>query len=263
MIGSSGTNHLGVNLAYTKFIFVTPAREDEATTARVRAAGAAAARGYFNDFEGNGSSDSAPQDSIQFLVSACAGGLGCPTARYVLQISSRYRPRLHETEQDFRRRVAHDATVTAFEGALRVPQYTSAELHAYAYRQACARESGRKQQLVIIIPLRKTAAWWQKSALERHAYFYPHADAESGRMVKGHARAAEAGISTIYRRLFYNPDGHGRPGEFDFITYFECADDHLPTFEAVCRDLRDVQQNPEWRFVEEGPEWRGRRVLKW
>jgi hypothetical protein len=81
--------------------------------------------------------------------------------------------------------------------------------------------------------------------------------------VKGHARAAEPGITTIHRRLFYNPDGPGRTGEFDFITYFECADEHVATFDRVCAALRDQQQNPEWRFVEEGPEWRGRRVLRW
>jgi hypothetical protein len=85
----------------------------------------------------------------------------------------------------------------------------------------------------------------------------------TGARVKGHARAAEAGIGTIYRRLYYNPDGTGRDGEFDFITYFECADEHLSTFEQICRALRDERQNPEWRYVVEGPEWRGKRVLKW
>jgi hypothetical protein len=27
--------------------------------------------------------------------------------------------------------------------------------------------------------------------------------------------------------------------------------------------LRDLHQNPEWRYVQEGPIWRGRRVLRW
>jgi hypothetical protein len=126
-----------------------------------------------------------------------------------------------------------------------------------------ARVSGRVQRNVIIIPIRKTQEWWDKHALDRHAYFYPHADATSGRPFKGHARAAEAGISTIYRRLYYNPDGHSRPDEFDFITYFECSDEHLATFDEICGALRDDRQNPEWRYVVEGPEWRGKRVLKW
>lgn len=53
--------------------------------------------------------------------------------------------------------------------------------------------------------------------------------------VKRHARAAESGISPIFRKLYYNPDGHGRDGEWDFVTYFECADEHLPTFDQICR----------------------------
>ena len=64
----------------------------------------------------------------------------------------------------------------------------------------------------------KTAAWWEKSALERHSYFYPHHEDSSGSPVKGHAKAAEAGIAKVFRRLYHNPDGYQRPNEFDFIT---------------------------------------------
>ena len=37
----------------------------------------------------------------------------------------------------------------------------------------------------------------------------------------------------------------------------------LPVFDRVLSALRDVDQNPEWRFVEEGAMWRGKRVLRW
>ena len=261
--GSNGTNHLGVNLAYTKFLFISPQCDDEATKGKLRAAAATISRAYFNDFEADGARDAAPQDSVQFLSSTCAAGATCSRARYVMQISSRYRPRLQETEAELRRRISDVAAINAINGAMRVPQYTSAEMHAYAYRDARTRPPGRLQHQVIIIPMSKTPGWWDMSALERHAYFYPHTDAHTGRQVKGHAVAADAGISTIYRRLYYNPDGHGRPGEFDFITYFECDEQHLPVFDEICRSLRDVDQNPEWKFVVEGPEWRGKRVLKW
>ena len=82
-------------------------------------------------------------------------------------------------------------------------------------------------------------------------------------LYKGHALAAEAGISTIFRRLYHNPDGYHRPKEYDFIAYFECANEHLAVFDEIRTALRDKQQNPEWKFVIEGPELRGRRVLKW
>ena len=42
-------NHLGVNLAYAKFFFVTPSRDDEATRMKLRAASSVVARGFFNE----------------------------------------------------------------------------------------------------------------------------------------------------------------------------------------------------------------------
>lgn len=264
MNGTNGTNHLGVNLAFTKFLFITPSRDDDAARTRLRSAGSIIARGFFNDFETEGGRDTPPHETIQFLVNDDGHGQpGLTGARYAVQVSSKYRPRLQETEVELRRRLADNATIVALDGAVRNPQYTSAEMYAYAYKNASPRQSGRTQRNVIIIPMSKTAEWWEKGALDRHTYFYPHADPQTGTRVKGHARAAEAGISTIGRRLYYNPDGHSRPDEFDFITYFECADEHLATFDQICRALRDERQNPEWRFVLEGPEWRGKRVLKW
>ena len=255
-------NHLGVNMAFTKFLFVTPGRDDEATRARLRATAGIVGRGYFNDFEAEGR-DAPPHETIQFLVRAGddSGRRACG-APYALQVCSKYRPRLVETDTELRRRVGDFAEVTALDGAVRVPQYTSAEMYAYAYKSAMPRGSGRVQRNVIIIPLSKSKEWWEKPALERQTFFYPHADA-AGAHVKGHARAAEPGISTIFRKLYYNPDGHGRENEWDFVTYFECADEYLETFDVICQALRDVRQNPEWRYVREGPEWRGRRVLRW
>ena len=81
--------------------------------------------------------------------------------------------------------------------------------------------------------------------------------------MKGHAQAAEMGIPALFRRVYHNPDGYQRDGEFDFVTYFECDDDGLPIFDQVLNSLRDPHLNPEWRYVEEGPIWRGRRVLRW
>lgn len=254
-------NGNGANVAYTRFFFVAPSRDDEATRGKLREAGANVARGFFNDFDAEGR-DSPPHETIQYLMRADRPGEPGAGAAYALQICSKYRPRLKETEIELQRRVAECATVTSIEGAVRVPQYTSAEMHAYAFKSALARRSGRVHRNVIIIPISKSQEWWEKAPLERQTYFYPHLDA-AGARVKGHARAAEAGIGTIVRRLYYNPDGHSRAGEWDFVTYFECADEHLATFDQICQALRDVRQNPEWRYVTEGAEWRGRRVLKW
>ena len=82
--GISG-NHLGVNLAYTKFFFVTPSSDDETTKGKLRAAGSIVARGFFNDFEAEGR-DAPPHETIQFLVRADGNGhpsAGAPLAMQV------------------------------------------------------------------------------------------------------------------------------------------------------------------------------------
>jgi hypothetical protein len=232
--------------------------------AKIRAAGATVSRGFFNDYDADGTRDPQPQETMQFLQldSAPEGRESVGAARYVVHLSGNYRPRLQEVVCELKRRINGAADLIVLDGAERAPRYTSAEMHNYANKPAVSRLSGRVARNAIILPMSKTAAWWEKTALERHSYFYPHENSK-GATVKGHATAAEAGIRTIFRRLYHNPDGYQRDGEFDFVTYFECSDEHLPTFDKICRALRDERQNPEWKYVVEGPEWRGRRVFRW
>lgn len=261
------------NLAYTRFLFVSARTDDDAQGARLRTAGANIARGFFNDFDidDNRETQVQAQETIQFLVREPEAkplpedlpGPCINLARYAVQITSKYRPRLQEIDDEFRRRLGDTSEIITIEGATRNPRYSSAEMVNYSNRGAPPRRSGRLSRNAIIIPMRKTAEWWQKSALERHSYFYPHVDHASASPVKGHALAAEKGIGSLFRRVYHNPDGYERANEFDFLTYFECDDDALGVFENVMNSLRDLHQNPEWRFVEEGPIWRGRRVLRW
>jgi hypothetical protein len=253
------------NLAFTRFLFIVPQIEDEAFLARLRAAGSATARGFSNDFDADGSRESQALEAIQFLVADRERHPDSPIAAapYVAQVTGKYRPRLVEAEGELQRRLGDAASVIAIEGAERAPRYTSAELHEYAYRPAPPRRTGRVSTRALILPVTKTPEWWSQPPLERHAYFYPHVDAATGCQVLGHARAAEEGIARLYRRLYHNPDGYGRPGEYDFITYFECAESDLEIFARVHRALQDTFLNPEWRYVQEGPLWIGRRVLRW
>lgn len=271
--GNGNGNGVGANLAYTKFLFVMARAEDDAHGARLRTAGGNIARGFFNDFDIDDSRETQAQpfETIHFFVRdgdlpepspACVGPR-INKARHLVQVSSKYRPRLQEIEEELRRRIGDAADVLALDGAVRTPRYSSAEMVQYSNKGAPPRRSGRVSRNAIVVPIRKTAEWWQKSPLDRHAYFYPHTDASSACPVKGHAVAAERGIPALYRRVYYNPDGCQRADEFDFVTYFECEDEALPVFDAVLDALRDVRQNPEWRFVQEGPIWRGKRVLRW
>ena len=226
------------NLGYTRFLFVRGCRDDDATRLKLKAAGDGVARGFLNAFEREGATSDAPAlETVQFLSLNGVGVDATPLhpARYALQVNSRYRPRLDELEKELRRRVGEAGAVDIIEGCLRVPQYSRASV----------------------------ATWWAMTELERHQYFYPHHDRASQRCVPGHAAVGRDAAPHIYRRLYHNPHGPGRPGEWDFVTYFECDDDNMALFDATLDAMRDVSKNPEWRYVEEGPMWRGRRVLRW
>ena len=264
-MGTNGRSDTAANLTYTKFVFVLPYEDDVATLAKIRSAGANIGRIFFNDYDADGTRDPQPQETIQFLSwdASEAGRVGIGAARFVAHITANYRPRLEEVMYDLKRRLSDAADIITLDGAERLTRYTSAEMQKYAYKPALSRQSGRVARNAVILPMSKTAEWWDKSALERHSYFYPHHAGATDSPVKGHAKSAEAGITKVFRRLYHNPDGYLRPNEFDFITYFECTDENLPVFDEMCRGLRDQRQNPEWRYVLEGPEWRGIRVLRW
>ena len=56
-------------------------------------------------------------------------------ARNVAQITSKYRPRLQEIDDEFRRRMGDTAEILTLEGATRNPRYSSAEMVNYSNSQ--------------------------------------------------------------------------------------------------------------------------------
>jgi chlorite dismutase len=251
--------------AFTRFLFIVAREHDDAFLARLRSAGSVVARGFFNDYDADGTRDQQPQETVQFLI---ADGSAYPdsiiaAAGHVVQVTAKYRPRLQAVEHELRRRLGDLAEILSIEGCERPSHYSSPEMREFATRRAPVRRPARQSGHALILPLSKTDAWWAMPPLARQTYFYPHVDRDSGCEVPGHATAAEEGITTLFRRLYHNPDGYQRPGEYDFIACFECEERHLEAFARVHEALRDTTRNPEWRFVREGPLWKGRRVLKW
>src|SRR3954469_12719507 len=173
-----GATTVNVNLAFTKFMFIVPRRDDEAALLKLRAAGGQIARGYFNDFDADGTRESVPHETIQFYVAEGErhADSGIAAARYAAQVSGKYRPRLQEIELELRRRIGDAGDIIAIDGAERTPRYTSTEMFDFAYRRALPRKSGRVARNAIVLPMSKSAGWWKKSSLERHTYFYPHVD---------------------------------------------------------------------------------------
>lgn len=102
----------------------------------------------------------------------------------------------------------------------------------------------------VLIPICKSAAWWALAQDERRAFL------QSG--TPGHFEIGLEYASTIYRRLYH---ARALPGSsWDFLTYFEFPVERRPEFERLLARLRDVDQNPEWQFVEHEVEiWLSKR----
>jgi len=86
-----------------------------------------------------------------------------------------------------------------------------------------------------LIPIRKTAAWWDLAQDERRAIFE-----EQSR----HIGIGMEYLPAVARRLHHSRE-LGEP--FDFLTWFEYAPEHASAFEEMVRRLRSTA---EWRYVE-------------
>jgi hypothetical protein len=149
------------------------------------------------------------------------------------------------------------------EGVVRPMTYTGLAMYNFAYAHRVLQQPASVMPNAFLIPMSKTRAWWEKDWMERHTYFLPRYNDSGRRLTEGHALAAAAGIPCVMRRFYKNATEPASQMAYDFITYFECADEDVPAFLQVCAALRDTKRNPEWEFVREGPTWRGRRVATW
>jgi hypothetical protein len=213
----------------------------------------AAFPGLQNEFE-----VSEPGDSIAFLrrTHATVGHIADPElfdAEAIVHVASERA----DLVEDVIRRLPRGRVLR---GVVKPMRYTGGDMHEYAYSRRVIQKTGPIN--AFLFPMSKTSAWWDKHWMERHTYFLPRY--EKGKMVhQGHALAAEAGIACLMRRTYKHPEDQAPAGEYDFVNYFECADEDVPTYHQVCASLRDVEKNPEWSFVREGPTWKGRRMARW
>jgi hypothetical protein len=210
----------------------------------------------------------AASESIAFLrrVGATPADIdddGLLNADAVVHVASPKAEPVRDFCAEAARLLGSSARVRVLGGVVRPRVYTSGAMNNFAYAHAVVQQPGKAMPNAFLVPMSKTAAWWAKDWMERHTYFLSRYD-DAGRMMsKGHALAAEAGIACLLRRTYKYPTEPAPEGSYDFVTYFECADADVPTFHSVCASLRDVAQNPEWKFVREGPTWQGRRVETW
>jgi hypothetical protein len=124
-----------------------------------------------------------------------------------------------------------------FIGATTHLVYTDSDVRSELLRISSP-ESG---PVAVLIPIRKSAEWWGLAREQRQALVM-------GGAPHGHLAIGQRYAARIYRRLY-----HARylPGsEWDFLTYFEFPRDTTAAFTELLAALRDVEQNPEWAFVD-------------
>lgn len=86
-----------------------------------------------------------------------------------------------------------------------------------------------------LIPIRKSAAWWDLTPEERRAIFEDKSH---------HIASSMRFLPAIARQLYHSRD-LGEP--FDFLTWFEYTPAHASLFEELVAMLRTTE---EWRYVE-------------
>jgi hypothetical protein len=221
--------------------------------------------GLVNEFEAR---DGDPPSSVAFLrrLDAVAGARddgALLQADAVIHVAAPSAAPVAEFCAELLRLVGPAVAPRVLSGVVRPPIYTGDAMHNFAYAHRVLQQPGAVMPHAFLIPLSKTPAWWSKDWMARHTYFLPRYDA-AGRMTsEGHALAAAAGVPCLLRRTYKHATEPAPPDGYDFLTYFECREEDVPTFHAVCAALRDVERNPEWAFVREGPTWHGRRVPSW
>ena len=220
--------------------------------------------GLQSEFEPGGDH---PAEAIAFLrrVSANPGAIddgGLLRAEAIIHVASNSAAPVAEVHAELARRIEPSA-LRVLTGVLRPANYTGTLMHNFAYARCVLQQPGPRMPNAFLMPLSKTAAWWSKGWMERHAYFLPRYSEAGERENEGHVLVCEPGIASLMRRTYKQEQEPAPSGTYDFINYFECADADVPTFHAVCTGLRDVKRSPEWRFVVEGPTWHGRRVASW
>jgi Chlorite dismutase len=95
---------------------------------------------------------------------------------------------------------------------------------------------GRTQaRRAALIPIKKTAAWWDLAQDERRAIFEEHSH---------HTEVGLKYLPAIARQLYHCKD-LAQP--FDFLTWFEYAPEFANAFEELVAKLRSTT---EWQYVE-------------
>jgi hypothetical protein len=132
--------------------------------------------------------------------------------------------------------VALKAEGASLRGVAQHHQYTDGAQKAELNRVSHAEFPAGPTTMAVLIPIRKTEAWWTLPHDQRIAHFQK----------QGHTAIGQRFADRIYRKLY-----HCRyletPHSCDFLTYFELDERHAGDFRALLAELRAT---PEWTYVD-------------
>jgi hypothetical protein len=125
-----------------------------------------------------------------------------------------------------------------------VPQHLQYMTRAQRDKLSSRPEFPPSQDTVaVVIPIRKSAAWWAFAHDERSVHF------QQGKGKKGHTTIGASYVDRIHRKLYHTRYAV-ETRDHDFITYFEFDRAHTDDFKRLLTALRDTEQNPEWKYVD-------------
>ena len=242
---------------------IPPASQAAAASAGVPAL--AERLGLRNEYDSAGGD---PAQSVAYLrrVSAVAGQVtdaGLLGADAIVHVAAMAPEPVTEFRAEMARLLGPAVTPHVLAGAVRPLAYTGQAMFNFSYAERVLQQPAAVTPNAFLVPVSKTAGWWQKDWMERHTYFLPRYDDLGAMRSQGHALAAAPGIACLLRRTYKSIAEPAEDGDYDFVSYFECADADVPVFHEVCAALRDTTRNPEWAYVREGPTWHGRRTATW
>jgi hypothetical protein len=132
-----------------------------------------------------------------------------------------------------------------FRGTAQHLNYTAAPHRADLEARSRAPFADPSGVTCVMIPIAKSAAWWQLSPEDRAAHFQKTAAHHQ------HVAIGAPYVERIYRKLYHSRycGGPESPIPYDFVTYFEFKEADTQAFRDLLTGLRDTRLNPEWAYV--------------
>src|SRR5215472_723384 len=148
-----------------------------------------------------------PRQSIAYLrrISAVPGQVadaGLLSAEAIVHVAALAPEPITEFRAELARLLGPAVTPRVLAGAFRPLSYTGQAMFNFSYAERVLQQPASVMPNAFIVPINKTAEWWQKDWMERHTYFLPRYD-DTGKMQnQGHALAAAPGIPCLLRRTY-------------------------------------------------------------